>query len=122
MQAASENLAHITAKELDDAMRSLCCRIRDCATIKIPGAQKTLSRDVMRHVATFQVLLATGSGLSLSYRTNVVAEPFGSAGNSDTLTAALKSIAKKLSAKILEVAGDEPQVAQCIEKVVPSSF
>ena len=115
MQAAIENLENITAKELGDAMQRLCRKIRECAAIRIQGAQKNLTANLKRHVATFQVLLATGSGLSLSYRTNVVAEPFGNAGNNETVTAALKSIAKKLSAKILEVAGDAPRVEQCIE-------
>ena len=121
MQAASENLPYITAKELGDAMHRLCRRIKECATIKIQGAQKNITTNLKRHVATFQVLLATGSGLSLSDGTNVVAEPFGSAGSSETVTAAFKSIAQKLSAKILEVAGDAPRVDSCIEKVVPSS-
>ena len=101
MQAASYNLPYITAKELGDAMHRLCRRIKECATIKIQGAQKNITTNLKRHVATFQVLLATGSGLSLSDGTNVVAEPFGSAGSSETVTAAFKSIAKKLSAKIL---------------------
>ena len=116
VQVAGEKLQPITAQELRQAMITLCTNVKANPAMKIPGAVKSLRVLLMKHLSTFQVLLGTGTGNSQSYRVNVVAEPFNSKGS---VTAVLKSIGEKLSAKVFEV-GSLGRVDLIIDKVLPS--